>query len=445
MAPQDLMESDDDELLKQAGVGVPSTEQPDDNSDSTPSSQSAPTSDEEDDQAPAPKNPASNPSDLLVTKGDLEAAQSRKRTLGLIAGLTNAFANMKSAGSIATGRGGNVDYTGSFKPLMDQADNDIRNKETLQGQALKAPELQYMAQAQDPNSDVSKAAAAQHKSLISAAAQYFAKDNPSLAKTMNDAAARMDGMSAYDQSQLMDKTGLSKIASAESLGGLKNNQMMTALLSRQFNQDRNYGLKQDNQTNQIAQQFDNDSLMKQYSGQLGQIQKAKSLLQTQGPITHQTASELSQDLATILANGRAAGLESSNKQEYNSAEGLMAQVQQWATAHPQDALPEAFRQQLSDQFDRLNRGVTSARSVRANTLAQGRNFQNNPNAQNAMQAKVQEYGGGNGGGLPLPGAQADQSPVYDDQDKQALQWAQQNPKDPRAIQILMKLHKKGSM
>jgi hypothetical protein len=354
-----------------------------------------------------PKKSPLDPEQLMIDPSGLDQAVEDKRQNSVMGGIADNIANRQSFGNFFLGKmQPKVDASEPFKADSEAIDQRLAGKKVLQDQMGKLPELKYQQAAMDKDSDISKTSAELHRAHLMSAANYLGKDNPELKKQFEGMANRLAGLSAYDQAQLMDKSGMSKILGSEGVAGMKLAAELPFKMLAAQRAGEGLDLKKNNQASQVANTFDNDSLIKQYTSQLGQIGKARSLLGTDGPIPHQIASELAQDLGTILNNGRAAGLEQANKQEYHSAQGMLANLQQFVTAHPQDALPPDFRKLLVDQFDRLEGATHQQRSLRSQLLSKGRSFQGNPAAQSAMEAKLQEYGDNRTDGSPLPGANA---------------------------------------
>lgn len=366
---------------------------------------------------------------LQVTAQDLKDAAAAKRRAAILGAITDNLGSRQSFGNFFLGRMNPQSTAGAqmAKTMGELADQPVQQKLALQKQAIAQPQLDYQRAIQDPNSMPSKLTKSVAISAISALPN---KDQYSdLISMINDPKA-----SGAQVHLAIDNDPVLKEAFSSSIAGQKLAAMMAAAAPKNAYYQQKTGQMADDQANKAASDVDKDPLLKQYSGQVGQIGKAMGILNSPGALTHQTASELAQDMGTILANGRAAGLEQSNKQEYSSAQGALAQAQQWLTGHPQDALPEELRQNLREQFQRLNGAVNQQMSVRATQLKVGRGYRNNPSAQQALDAKVQSY--------QAPAQQAPQSGL-DPDDQQALQWAKSNPGNPKAVQILM--HLKGKL
>lgn len=347
--------------------------------DSTPSSGAAPMPDD---------GTLDDYNKLLVTPQDMRAAADQKRQNAFLGAMIDNLSNRQSVGNFMTGHMSPTQSSqGLVNALNQQADQPIEQKLAMLKQFQQKPQLELMAQMQDPKSVASQLSQATALSALSS----MKAQNPEQAALMNQLRGQIHGSNATQINELVSSNPLLKDAFTSSIQGQRLAQMLAMTQARLNQTDKKIGIQEDNQANTAASGIDKDPKIIQYQGQLGQIGKAMGLLNQNGPIPNQTASELANDLATILNNGRAAGLEAANKQEYNSAEGALAQAKQWLTANPQNALPEKFKQQLRDQFVRLKQATAEQQAARATQLAVGRGYQHNPAAQAALDSKIQSY------------------------------------------------------
>lgn len=213
---------------------------------------------------------------------------------------------------------------------------------------------------------------------------------------------------------------------------LSNNRMMDRL-----------DLQRDNQAASAAGVFDKDPLLQSTQRQLSQIGVDRHTLQSSKIVTPQMVHEIGAGIAAALNQGKSAGLGQMEMQDMGTSATKIAQLEQYLFNKPEDGASPEIKQQILDTLDRLEESYKKTQGARASQVAQGRSYAHNPNAQKAIADKLKLYTP-QGPGLQqsAPPTGLIQAPAMTPEDQQAIQWAQQNPNDPRAVKILQ-LHGMG--
>lgn len=332
-----------------------------------------------------------------LTADDLAQSRDQQRSILRMGAIGDALANQNSFGNYFLGRmQPHQNVMGNAEAMANLAGQGVKDKLALQQQAMQAPDRQLIQDAMNKDSDYTKARQAELQGTLAI-----------LGKT--------GGMDPEKAQQLMQNVGnLNGFQAGKILESLKpvadivRSQAMLGMAGRRLDQgDRNIQIKEDNQAASAGDKLDRDPRMLQYSGQRSQLQKGMSLLQSNQPITPQMASEEAANFASILSGAKGAGLEQTNKMEYNSALGNFARMKQFMLGHPQDALPPDLRSAMLESYQRLDGALGQQQASRAMEVMKGRHY-SNPNAQRTMEDKVNSYQGGSapssGDGLPGVGS-----------------------------------------
>lgn len=344
--------------------------------------------------APAPESKIDfDPSKYMVTKDDMDRAAEKKQNIALMGAMTDNLANRQSFGNFFSGKmQPKSDSSALVKSAEDMADQPIAQKQTLMKQEMQKPEVEYMKQAIDPSSEISKASAGIHKSLISSALASPNLD-PGLKAVMESAAAKMDGLSAYQQQQFMDKTGLTKILGSEGTSLMKMMAMMPLQKARLDIAQQGLGLKQDNQTVAASAAFDKDPLLQSAARQLNQIGIDRHTLQA-SVVTPQILDEVSKGISVILNQGKSTGLGESEKQSLATSMTAFAALKQRLLNRPEEGASPEIKAQAIDTLNRLEGALRKVQTFRTQQLKTGRNYAHNPAAQAAQDAKASSYEAG---------------------------------------------------
>ena len=387
----------------------------------------------------------------MLTADDLNQAQAQKQRNLMLGGIGDSLANMQSAGNFFLGHmNPHQDVSGTAQQANQIVDQGVKNKELLQKQALQAPELQYMQNAIDPNSDASKTSVQLNQALLKKYAAAAQKLSPDLAQAYNDAADKLSGQSAFDADKTMEP--FRKIMSQEDIQGTKN-QIMAAIAAAHLGQgdkrieiaDHNSKRADDAQAAEAAAKVDSNPLIQSSQRQLNQINIDKHTLQSTQVITPQMVHEIGAGIAAALNQGKSVGLGQMEMQDMATSQTKLAQIEQMILNKPENGASPEIKQQMLDTLDRLGDSYAKVQGATAKKLAVGRNYSHNAAAQSALSDKVQTYqpqdqgaDSPDGAGVPgVPSAGAAQG--FSPADRAALDWAQANSKDPRSAQIINKL------
>lgn len=380
--------------------------------------------DDEDEGQPLQPNQAP-----LITQADLDQAQAQKAKLALIGKVGDNLANRSSFGNFFLGQANpHQDVSGFTDRQASLVDQGIANKKLLQDQAMKAPAMQYMQQAMDKGSDISKFATQSNQAQLDRVKQSLFPNNPQGQASIEDMKGKLAGLSAYEQDQLLDKTGMSKLMGQESMTADKLGTMMASLKQRQGNQDRNYDLKVQSTGAKEGGSIDRDPIISNLSQRQLQILIDKHTIESGGTINSTVAAELSNGLANAIGGGKGAGLTQSEKQELNSLQGDLKTLQGYVSGVPQEKWTPEQRAFAAQTMQRAYNAFGVAMYHRAQGLARSKQSYSNPTVQNQIATTVEGYnpqndtnsgqpnpqptnGGDSGGMIPSAQAQAPQTKV----------------------------------
>lgn len=270
--------------------------------------------------------------------------------------------------------------------------------------ALRSQQMGVEQQALDPNSPYSQHYRQTSKALLKSI-------NPSLETAVPDTA------SAYE----LEKSGLIPKGIGAEAG------MMGQMMRSQSYQQNN-AIKQDDQTSRAANTIHNDKRVVQLSQQLDQLERGRRILD-QPTITNQEFNDYQQEIQSAISGASGGALGKLERTEYTTAQQELANLKQKITGRPQDAVPRELVERLKGLADHTKEMMAMHRSNRAQTLV--RPYAHNPDAEDAQRKAAEAYRY-----EAQPAASANQ---INPEDQQAIQWAKQNPSDPRSAQIL-KLH-----
>lgn len=202
-------------------------------------------------------------------------------------------------------------------------------------------------------------------------------------------------------------------------------------------------IKRDTQSEGAANKIHGDQLVKDMSSRQNQIAIDRHTLEGGGIITPQMLNELTQGVASALSGGRGASVHSSEMQEINNLQTQSAKLRSFIESKPEEATNPETKKQLIDVLSRLEDAYGTVRYRRAQQVGTGKTYKNNPDALKSMQDAIESYNpqsaAGGKGLLEAPSKQTGPTsgkPTSPLEDQQAIDWANSNPNDPRAKQIL---------
>ncbi len=202
---------------------------------------------------------------------------------------------------------------------------------------------------------------------------------------------------------------------------------------RMMGTQQRLGVSLGNQAVHAADTFDKDSNLQKLTQQQQQIQRGKHTLDSVSILTPQMFNEIQMDIANAISGGKSAAVSTQNKVEFSTLETEFQGLKQRLTNKPQDIQSPEIKKYIGEVLDRLNDAYSNNMYGRAQQLAKGRSkaYGSNPAALEVMNEKVGSYKPAEHKGLLKE--------AVDPKDQAAIQWAQDNPDDPRSAQIL-KLH-----
>jgi hypothetical protein len=365
-----------------------------------------------------------------VTKEELDKALSEKKKLGIMGAIADNLSNRQSFGNaFLRTQSPHVDASAPFRMQQGLVDQGIKNKEILQQQALKAPEIQLAQQANDPDSEYSKAKVSEAQAAISGLVKANIIDKEK-GDQLSESLGKMNGFQA---SKMMESNPLLKQSS-----DIMKNQALIAMAGARLDQgNQRIAIQKDNQAAGVANVFDKDPNIQKSVAQRQSIQRGQHTIENVKTLTPQLFNEIQLDIANALSGGKAAAVSTQSKVEFETAAMKMADLKQRLSNRPEDIGSPEVKAYIQDVLSRLDNAYAHNISDRAQQLSVGRNYANNPSAQQSMAEKVKS--------LMVPNAPEASAATskFDEDDQAALQWAKQNPNDPKAVKILMTLKQKG--
>lgn len=181
--------------------------------------------------------------------------------------------------------------------------------------------------------------------------------------------------------------------SSEQINLLKSqiSQMNPLALARLGQRESTLGLAQDRAAAQAVKEIDNHPLMVESSRQLGFIQRDKHTIEGGGKITSQMLHEISNGIAAALSGSKNLGLGMAEMQDMSTAMTKVAQWESYLSNSPKEAASPQVRAQIMDTLHRLEAAYSQYQGNIAQKLAQGRTYDNNPQAQRALKSTVGKY------------------------------------------------------
>ncbi len=182
----------------------------------------------------------------------------------------------------------------------------------------------------------------------------------------------------------------------------------------------NLDLRKSNQAMQFGKGVNNDKIVLASDQQNNAIQKGVNALNS-GTVTPQLWHEIQIDLANAISGGRTAAQGTIHNVTADTMATKAAQMEQYVTSHPEDIGSPQMKQYVKDRLMELQKLNQKIKQDRVKELGQtaGQAAPNNQYVSSVI------------GGLNSSAA-----PQMAPEDKQAIEWAQGNPKDPRAQKIL---------
>jgi hypothetical protein len=360
------------------------------------------------------------PSRLLprITPEDLAAAHERKATLAALGGVGDALANQQSFGNFFLGHmNPHQDVSGGLKPLMDQADQNVKDKQVLLKQATDRPQVELAQRMNDPTSTESKFVAAKANAIVGRLMEDpQVRKNPELSaryQNMSDQ-LKKGGMSGMAITTLLDNDkALGDLFKADA-SGEKIAAAMANLQRQQDNFERKFGMAQDTQAVKAGDRITNDGPIKTLTAQMQLTQRGLGILKKER-VTNQEFNDVQQELSNAIAGAKGAALGKLERTEYDTYSQKLSEIKQKLTGRPQDAVPPEILARVQGLASDMVNSFAQHRSERAETLR--RQYGANPGAQREQDAAIQGYGyqppaprgaapGGDGGVPGMGSAQA---------------------------------------
>lgn len=384
----------------------------------------------EDSEDDSPK-PSSRGGDIpMVTEEDLKSARDEKRRLATIGALGDALANQQSWGNFFLGKmNPHQDVSGAMAKKAALVDQDVKDKQALQAQAMKAPEMQYVKDLQDPTSDASVA----KKESLKAAYMGLARAGAIDPEKVQDLVAKVDGMTGFQADKMLSGSPLLKQA-----GDMYARQAQLAIAGRRLE------ISEGNQALAAGKMVGGDPNLNTLVKQSQAIDRGLHTIQGVKTLTPQLLSEVQLDIANAISGGKAAAVSTQEKVEFESLNTKWANLMQKINNRPEDINSPEVKQYMVDVMSRLKDAYARNMDERKRQVGAGMEAIDNPRAQKMVRDKLATYGTQpDEGRAPGFGMAGDvMAGGVSDEDRQALEWAKNNPGDPRAFKVLLKLQEK---
>jgi hypothetical protein len=150
-------------------------------------------------------------------------------------------------------------------------------------------------------------------------------------------------------------------------------------------------LRKGEQAARASGKFDNDKIIKSSTEQQNKMSLAKHTLETAPVLTPQILNEIQSDIATAISTGGSHAASLEHQKQFSSYAIDFANLKQRITNRPQDIQSPEVRQYMADLVGRLDAAYKQNSASRAKQLATGLSYRSNPEAQDAVSAKVSQY------------------------------------------------------
>lgn len=212
------------------------------------------------------------------------------------------------------------------------------------------------------------------------------------------------------------KLEMAKMAAEARLGGMGS-------------QATRAGTAQDRLAQSAQGKIHDDEIIKGAQKQINQMEIDKHTLNTAKVITPQMYDELTTGLANAISGGRASAVSTQERQHFDNAEKILAEIKQKVSSGVYDVNSPEVKQYLYDTIDRLGEGYRINAYARAKQKQAGaaKAYAHTPNALAALNDAVESYN------------PAKLAPRLMPKDQEAVDWAMQNRGNPDAEAIL-KMH-----
>jgi hypothetical protein len=330
---------------------------------------------------PSQAEKAADPGAMYLKPEELEKARRDKLDNSRLGAIADNLSNRQSFGNFfLKAMNPHVDASAPFKAANDAIDQKTKNKELLQGQALKAPELDMAQQGMDKSSPYAKAKQDELKMTISALAK-FGQLEPDKAQAI---LGNAENLNAFQADKILGSL-------KPSVDILKAQGMLGMAGARLQQGERRLGMQQDNQAANAAGKLDSNPIMQSTQRQLNQIGIDRHTIQSAPMITPQMLHEVGNGIAMALSGGKAVGLGMAEMQSLSTLQTKYAEALQKVTNAPQEGASPEIKQQILDTLDRLEDAYKKVQGAMAKQKAVGLNYSHNPAAQQALQQKVDSY------------------------------------------------------
>lgn len=398
-----------------------------------PPPQAAPTTAPSDESA----DESSELDQYKVTPEELQDARDAKRRALMIGAIASPLANRQSFGNFYTGHMNQaVDTMGPAKTAAELADQGIKDKNTLMKQAVDQPKnsLQMLQSAQQE----------QQAKDMNTPGSPMAMLNASITSRVAGKAGvpidekQLAGMTFLQQQETINKNPVLADAIKEDSEAKRLQSMMMRMQASQGIQERRLNLQGEKFAASAGK--DVEKAVLPYKNILNSLNKSESILNKPGPITATDMNVAQQDYINSVAAGGAATEGKTNREMVNDFPMLLNHFQQkfgkQADIRTQD--PELY-EHLKSMIANVKGDINGQMMLQQQATVGNYAASQNQKVQDTIAGKNKLYGQGY---QPGSANSKQTSPQMDPQDAEALTWAKQNPGNPDAAGILVKISRK---
>lgn len=289
--------------------------------------------------APAvmPNAPAPKPDPLADLSAQDDAAREQKSRIMALGGIGDNLANRQSFGNFFLKEmNPKQDVSGAMKAQADLVEDPLAKQKKLLEAYQSQKSADFTKKSTDKDSDISKLSAqinAVHLQKVKSALK-----TPEAQAMVDRVVSQLPNMSEYEQDQLMDKTGMSKLLGSDANSSDKVAQALALLASRQGNQEN---MLDQRIHDKVVARLNND---KQLQSRLVQYQNLGNALTNFASAEHTTPQQLDELQQSIRANLGIKGGSGVGEREhtYINSLGLNAdRLKQFITGNPTDIAKNA--------------------------------------------------------------------------------------------------------
>lgn len=345
---------------------------------------------------------------FLITPSDLQNAQKTRNIGNATTAIGNALGNQQSAGNFWLGRmNPHNDMSSLGESIAKAGEAPIEAKKTLLAQTQKKPEMQLLAQMQDPTSMGSKLLTSTALGAVSRlAASPMTQKDPAASAAFGQMKQQLQSgqLSGFEVQHILDTNPLLKQEMSTDAVG----QRMMAMIGMQ---QQRLGQGEDRIASSAADSINKHPNITAYNARLAQIATDDHTLSMPGVINPVVAHEISQGLANAFQGGKGAGWNAAQATQIGGSQKALAEIAGWLSNKPYEALSQPQKDYTRQTLARVKESYEQAQFGIANQLYKSKinAYSHTPNALRALKDARDQYipgGAGNDSSGIIPSANA---------------------------------------